>query len=267
MMLARKVAGLAALLALAACSVEADGTERLNLSLWQTTEEEFRWQGVVAAGNTLEVKGVNGAIRAEAATGDRVEVVAAKRGRRSDPADVRVEVVEHGRGVTICAVYPTPAGAEPNRCEPGDDSRMRVRNNDVRVEFTVSRTVNGEVAAERLRGHVSVRTVNGGVRFSTSGYGEGSTVNGSIRATLGLADWSDPLEFKTVNGSITVDFADDLNADVSARTVNGSIQTDFPITVRGTFSRRSLRGTIGTGGRRITLSSVNGSIHLRRGAA
>jgi hypothetical protein len=44
--------------------------------------------------------------------------VATKHGRRSDPAEVEIEVVEHAGGVTICAVYPSP-GSRPNECRQG----------------------------------------------------------------------------------------------------------------------------------------------------
>src|SRR4051812_21526244 len=71
-----------------------------------STQNDFQWQGRIAQGSAIEIKGVNGNVRAEAATGDQVEVVATKRARRSDPESVRIQVVEHGGGVTICAVYP-----------------------------------------------------------------------------------------------------------------------------------------------------------------
>ena len=46
--------------------------------------------------------------------------------------------------------------------------------------------------------------------------------------------------------------------------MNGGIETDFPLTVTGRVSRRSLNGTIGSGGRQLELSTVNGSIELKR---
>jgi len=55
-----------------------------------------------------------------------------------------------------------------------------------------------------------------------------------------------------------------LSADVRAETVNGEMDTDFPLTVMGKFGPRHLRGTIGNGGRSLELSTVNGSIHLRK---
>jgi hypothetical protein len=185
---------------------------------------------------------------------------------------VRIEVVQHGDGVTICSVYPD-AGDRPNECKPGSEGRMNNRNNDVNVTFTVrvpdgvrfiGRTVNGDVTATSLNAPVSLRTVNGSVEFSTSGFGDASTVNGSIRGALGSALWNDRLEFETVNGSITLDLPADLSTDVRASTVNGDITTDFPLSISGRISRRTLNGTIGGGGRALNLETVNGSITLRR---
>src|SRR5438552_4857708 len=85
------------------------------------TAQDFNWHGRLAAGKRLEVKGVNGDVRAVLASGAEAVVNARKQARRSDPDDVKIEVVESDEGVTICAVYPTPRGARhENICEPGD---------------------------------------------------------------------------------------------------------------------------------------------------
>lgn len=239
----------------------------------QRAAEAFEWRGTVLQGSAIEIKGVNGDITAEPASGSEVEVSAVRKGRRSDPDGVRIEVVTHGEGVTICAVYPDVDG-RANECQPGDGGRMNTRDNDVTVAFTVrvpagvrfaGRTVNGDVTTSAaLAGPVSLRTVNGSAEFSTSSHGEASTVNGSIKATLGSALWQGTLSFETVNGSITVDLPADLSAEVRAKTVNGDITTDFPLTVTGRVSRRSLSGTIGGGGRTLELGTVNGSVKLNR---
>jgi hypothetical protein len=236
--------------------------------------QDFQWRGSVAQGRSVEIKGVNGDIRAEPAGGNEVEVVAVKRAHRDNPDSVRIEVVPHAGGVTICAVYPSRDGQRPNECAPGDGGRMNVQNNDVSVRFTVrvpagvtfiGRTVNGEVEASRLHGDVVLKTVNGSVNFSTSGGARAGTVNGSIKGEMGRADWSDTLEMHTVNGSITLTLPPTLSTDVKAATVNGDINvSDFPVTVTGRVSRRRLEGTIGGGGRLLSLESVNGSITLKR---
>ena len=233
--------------------------------------EEFRWSGAMQPGSTLEIRGVNGAVTAEGVSSGQAEVVAVKKGKDDDPADVRVEVVEHAGGITICAVYPNKPGKEPNECAPAGGGRISSHDNDVSVKFTVrvprgvnlrASTVNGEVEAQSIAGDVHAQTVNGGVKVSATGTAEAQTVNGSVTVAMGRAEG--PLSFQTVNGSITVELPDGVGADVKVQTVNGQINTDFPMTVKGRFGSRSASGTIGGGGPDLSLQTVNGSINLKR---
>ncbi|HEY2432284.1 MAG TPA: DUF4097 family beta strand repeat-containing protein [Vicinamibacterales bacterium] len=234
--------------------------------------QDFNWHGAVAQGQTIEIKGVNGDVSAEPSGGNDVEVTAVKRARHDDPAGVRIDVVPHAGGVTICAVYPTPAGRQPNECRPGSEGRMNVQNNDVTVHFVVhvpagvaltGRTVNGAIEATRLNGDVDLTSVNGSIVFSTTGVGRAQTVNGSITGEMGRADWSDRLAMATVNGGITLTLPASLSTELHASTVNGGIETDFPITT-SKVDRRRLDGTIGGGGRTLSLESVNGGIAIKR---
>jgi hypothetical protein len=233
--------------------------------------EDFNWHGRMGAGQKLEVYGVNGAVHAEAAAGGEAEVTAVKRGRQSDPASVEIKVVEHGGGVTVCAVYPSRDGRR-NTCEPGG-GHQSTNNNDVQVEFTVkvppgvkldAHTVNGGVTVTEVEGDVEAETVNGDVEVSSGGLVKAQTVNGSIDAKFGRADWTGDLEFQTVNGSITLGLPADFAADVKAEVLNGRISTDFPVGGDLRQTKRTLRGTVGGGGRGLELQTVNGSIALRR---
>lgn len=236
--------------------------------------QDFDWHGKIAAGKRLEVKGINGDVRAVLASGAEAVVHARKHARHSDPEEVEIKVVESDEGVTICAVYPTPARAhEENRCEPGDRWHSSTNNNDVVVDFDVQvppgvefngKTVNGEMSAEGLKADVRASTVNGSVRVSTTGLAEASTVNGSVYAEFGRANWEDELEFSTVNGGITLVMPGKVDTEVRASTVNGEIESDYPLTITGKFGPRRLRGTIGAGGRTLNLSTVNGEIRLRK---
>lgn len=234
---------------------------------------DFNWHGRVAPGQTIEIKGVNGAIHAERATGTEAVVEATKSARRSDPNTVTIQVVPHADGVTICAMYPSSDWGRPNDCQPGAGGRMSSNNNDVRVEFTVrvpagvgfaGRSVNGEVEALSLTGDVEAHTVNGKVRISTTGSAEAQTVNGSIVAHVGQGTGSKALEFETVNGSINIEMPSAINANVTASTVNGRISTDFPLMIHGKFSGRQISGAIGQGGPELRLKTVNGGIELHR---
>jgi hypothetical protein len=259
------------MVALVVCSLPAGGGA-LALPP-QAAAEPFRWEGRLARDRTVEIKGVTGDIHVTEAKGDRVEVTARRLGRRDDPMAVRIEVVEHAEGVTICAVYPSSDGR--NECRPGVEGRMHVNRNDVEVDFEVrvpagiafiGRTVNGGVDIDEVSGNVEAYSVNGSVRIGSRGFVQAETVNGSIAAVFGRTDWSDTREFRTVNGSITLDLPDGLSTSFRAETVNGSIDSDFPVTVNGRVSSRRLQGVIGenAGSRELLLSTVNGDIRLRR---
>jgi hypothetical protein len=235
--------------------------------------EPFQWQGTLSAGQSLEIKGVNGSIHAEPAPGDQAEVTADIEGSREDRAGVRVDVVEHEGGVTICAVYPTPPGQKPNECKPGREGRLNARDNHAKVNFRVlvpasvrlqARTVNGGIEAEGLQGHLDARSVNGSVSAKCRGIVQAETVNGSIEAVLGSADWEGTLAFETVNGSIDLALPHDASTQVQAETVNGQLESDFPVTMKGKFGPKHFTGTIGQGGRELHLKTVNGRIALRR---
>lgn len=238
--------------------------------------EEFRWQGPLVAGKTLEIIGLNGDIHAVPSSGTTVEILAVKTARRDDPREVRIEVVEHAGGVQVCAVYPEGSAARRGGCEEEGGDHGRLDENDVVVDFTVqvpagvtfvARTVNGGIETESLAADVRAYTVNGGVSVSTTGTVEAHSVNGAIEASVGSGNWQGTLAIETVNGSITVRLPGNLNARVEAETVNGGLRSDFPLTVAAgeQLGPKRIEGTIGAGGGTLKLETVNGSIDLVRG--
>src|SRR5919199_101559 len=68
----------------------------------------------------------------------------------------------------------------------------------------------------------------------------------------------------TVNGSVTAELPAKFDAELELETVNGNLRTDYPLTVTGRLDPHHIRGTIGSGGRRLRLKTVNGSIELRK---
>jgi DUF4097 and DUF4098 domain-containing protein YvlB len=235
--------------------------------------QDFRWHGAIVSGRTLEIRGVNGDIRAGRTSGSEAEVTATKHARRGNADAIEIKVVEDAQGVLICAVYPSRRSSRPNECRRNGDQNDIDTHDDVEVTFDVKvpagvsfdgSTVNGSVTARDLPADAELTTVNGDVEVEAGGVARGTTVNGSIRARLGRADWKDGLDFTTVNGSIDVSLPAGASADLEATTVNGSIDSDFPITIRGRMNPQSLRGRIGDGGRDLKLTTVNGGITIRK---
>ena len=256
-------ASVVTVLALAVVSC-GDATEPLTI--------DTQWSGVVANGDAIEIKGINGDIIAGPTTGNSVIVTVSKEGDRSDPTLVDIEVITHSGGVTICAMYPDVPGEAPNECGPGDQGTMNLRDNDVQVTFWVSvpagvtliaNTINGSVDATDLESDVCAVTVNGDVNIATSQLANATTVNGSITSFIGLTDWDRDLHYTTVNGNVFARVPTGTNADVRISTVNGSITVDMQVTI---INPGDVRGVLGTGGSLLTLSTVNGDVELDSGS-
>lgn len=238
----------------------------------RTEREAFTWAGQIPAGRWIRVRNLNGQMTVGPAPGDKVEVTATKRWRRSDPQTVRFEVRKYGTGdenVVICALW-----GNNSSCDDGGYDSHNVHDNDVSVEFRVLvpkgvevgvSTVNGGVSVAGATGEVEANTVNGDVDAATTGGPvNASTVNGSVRARVGRFEGPQDLSFSTVNGTVVVEFTGDIDADIDLSTVNGRFQTDYPVTVRGRLDPRHLRARIGNGGRKLRMSTVNGDVELRR---
>ncbi len=235
----------------------------------------LEWREVLQPGARLYLRNLNGAIRVEAGTGDRAEVVARKRWRRGNPDDVRVEArrVSGGRDAIICAFWTADASCDESGYRTGRNNRSRNNNNDndVSVEFVVRlprgvhldlSTVNGGLTITDVTGEVEAATVNGSITASSlAGPVQARTVNGSLRVSMGDAGTGD-LSYRTVNGSVTLELPDGFNGRLSMSTVNGSLQSDFPLTVQGRLNPKRIETDIGSGGRRLEVSTVNGSVKL-----
>jgi hypothetical protein len=238
----------------------------------QTEDNAFTWSGRIPSGHWIRVRNLSGDIDVTSSNSDRVEVTATKSWRRSDPQSVRFEVRKSGANdddVLVCAIW-----GDRTDCDEDGYKSHNVRNNDVSVQFRVAiprgvkigvSTVNGAVGIEGATSEVEASSVNGEVEATSSGGPvSAKTVNGSVTARMGRFDSDEDLDFKTINGSVVVEFTGDLDADVELSTVNGSFHTDYPVTLNGRLDPRHLRARLGRGGRRIRLTTVNGDVELRR---
>jgi hypothetical protein len=251
----------------------------------RTSDREFRWDGTISSGRWIYARNLNGSVRVERSSGSRVEVTGVKRYRRGNPENVAVEVTRVGSGdgdILVCVLWrevTTRCDEDGYRTENNNGRNRWDRDrddNDVSLELTVrvpdgvkidASTVNGGLEILGATEEVEAHTVNGGITASSSGGPvNASTVNGDIDVRMGRLG-SGNLDFSTTNGSIEVTVPDGLNADVTMRTVNGSVGADFPMTVNGRVNPRRISATIGRGGMKLDLSTVNGSIDLRRGSA
>jgi DUF4097 and DUF4098 domain-containing protein YvlB len=194
-------------------------------------------------------------------------VRATKTAERGDPNAVAIHVEETASGLVVCVRYPPNAG---NGCS--DQSHHGSTDNDTKVDFTVTLprgaaldagTVNGSIDA-RTDGTIDASTVNGRIHAEGRDAHTVTTVNGSIELRL-LDRPSGSLKANTVNGSITISLPPGCGVDVEAHTLTGGIDAagltvDHPPYGPGVTAH----GTLGDGTAHLSLSTINGSIALRR---
>lgn len=239
------------------------GHEDATVVAQSSADARFEWSKSLPDTGQVEVYGILGTLTVEPASGDAVHVRGSKSGR-GDLDAVKIEVVEAGERVIVCAVYPG------GRCDADGYHGSHRDPIQVQVDLAVelpsgrpfrARTVNGSVVAKGVSGVLDVETVNGNIQLSSSGRTAAKTVNGSIVAELpqGVGD---DLRLKTVNGTLRVELPASVDADVSAATVNGAIESSFPLDVSHRVVGGRASGRLGRGGPELELDTVNGSIRI-----
>jgi beta-lactamase regulating signal transducer with metallopeptidase domain len=226
----------------------------------------FHWSGVVPPGQVLEIQGVMGSIHAVPADGAAATVSATRYGRSTDP-DVRFQVVHSESGVTICALYPTPAGRAENHCVPGGAGQFNTKANDVQIEFIVALPAGAGLRASSETGNVTTGPLRGPVAARSG--------SGNIEVELAAVDWLGSVALVSKSGNITATLPRSADVEVVASTRTGTIDADFPIGAphASTLSRLKPRGSLGSqargvlgrGGRQLVLNTTAGniSIHAR----
>ena len=245
----------------------------------QEQTSDFRWSERIEAGRTVKVTNINGTVTFRAGTGDRVEVTAIKRWRRSDPSSVKIYAARENGDIRVCPLYEDRDDCDDHGRR--SDWRRRDRNDrnddyddDIQIDFTVliprgvnvvAATVNGPVSVTGATEDVNAATVNGDVTVE-SGRGRlsATTVSGTVRAIVVTRPTD--MEFTTVNGNVIAELAPNVGVDVDMTTVNGNLKTDYDIVVRnGRWNPFNLSAHVGpAGGPRMKLTTVNGNAELRK---
>ncbi len=191
------------------------------------------------------------------------------RGRsRNDRNDRRVNfTVRVPRGVKVAA----QSGNGDVRVD-GVSAEVRAASGNGKVSVSTSggpvnaASGNGEVSVTRAAGPVRASSGNGDVVVATTrGPVSASSGNGDVEVSMdAIEDVPEDMEFSSGNGTVTVTVPENFNGELVATTGSGRFVSDFPLTIRGRIDPRRVRATIGRGGRRITISTGNGDVELKK---
>lgn len=232
-----------------------------SLPCYAQFKEEFRKELPLAANGRFSLSNINGKVIINAWEGPLAAITAVKEAPSQERmSELSIEIKQSPDRIDIETVYP------------------KVQGQGFSVQYQISlpktviinqvRTVNGSVEVLGMTAEVQVSTVNGKVNIQgCSGRIKGETVNGSLNAELTPGLPLKEADLKTVNGSLTLMAGNLADMEVSAETLNGSLKSDYPFEIKKNLVGKSMRGTHGNGSTKVTLKTVNGSIHLNKSSS
>lgn len=240
----------------------------------------FAWNGSIPAGGWLRLRNVNGSVLVEPTTASEASVEASARWRGSERPPIRFVQAGSPGDVVICTMYGDDGGCSASSYEAGKSRSSGGFHfpffrfgNDASVQYIVhlpagvridASTVVGSVRIASNGGDVVAHSVNGSVSVAAAGGAvDAGSVNGSVRLSLDSVGAGD-IHLETVNGSVTAELPPRLDARLDMETVNGRLTSDYPVATSGNSDKHEMHGTIGAGGRAVKLTTVNGSVTLRR---
>ncbi len=245
-----------------------------DLAGLDAVDSSFHWTGPVKPGQWTTIRSIAGGITVVPSSDSLVHVAAVKRWKAGSPVEARVLTQESDSGLVVCVALAGDSDCTDLTTRRARSRRNANRRGAVAMDFTVrvparvkvdAQTIVGNIALDSTREAVRARTVSGRVRLTAlGGPVSANVVNGSIVANLDSAAARNSVTLETVNGSVTARMPAGFTGSVVMHTVNGAVGSEFPVTSTGEQQRHRLEGTVGSGGSLVRLSSVNGSVHLRK---
>jgi len=233
--------------------------------------EELLLTYKVRPGTVLEIYNPNGAITVSGWDGTEMEIKAVKEtyhGQAAlDKVDIFIDiaqkmVIQTEQPADIKNVIVSYEIKVPEDILIGviESFNGNINLQDVQGDPELS-TSNGTITVNNVKGLVSAQSNNGDLHLAqVSGLAFLKTLNGSINAAL--HDFQEDLEITTHNGSINLFIDPTLALDLKAKTQNGEIKysnLDIDIVF---LEQTTLIGEMNGGGKKINISTSNGSIEL-----
>ena len=215
----------------------------------------------------VSVANINGDVHINVWDQNSVKVDAVKRAYSAQRlSEVTIDVQSTADSVQVKTKYPEDRNYSGRNREDSWASVEYTLTVPRRARLDGAELVNGSLDINGVQGDVHASLVNGTVKAAGLG-GEVklSTVNGGVEANVAALDGAKSVTVNSVNGPIVLVVPSGASADVRASTVHGGITNDFGLTVEdGQFVGHTMNGQIGSGGARIRLNNVNGSIAVKR---
>jgi DUF4097 and DUF4098 domain-containing protein YvlB len=220
--------------------------------------EDFSGEYDANENTTLTVKNSNGNIKINTYSGDTVKLDGEKKVSedKKDQLDkTKIEVTEENNEIIIETIYDDPKKTEVN-------VRMDISVPEY-VKVESAQSSNGDVTINDVDGYVSASSSNGDVEVKgTSGVSDVSSSNGDV--TVEVFDFMEDISISSSNGKVVVYILTTLNATIDLQTSNGDASVSGVTLDKTKDENKHIIGTINGGGHKISISSSNGDVELKK---
>ncbi|HEX8136727.1 MAG TPA: DUF4097 family beta strand repeat-containing protein [Pyrinomonadaceae bacterium] len=219
-------------------------------------KEEINRSFQLAPGATVSVATISGPVDVETSNSNTADVHIVRSAETQRELDCYRTVVEQtAAGLSISHEQDCRTVRARQRV------RLRLpRNVNLRIE-----SVSGDVHIAAIDGSTRLSSISGGVWIEQAGGDLNiSSVSGQVNLNIVRLN-RHGLRLDSISGQVTLAVADSVNADVSVSSISGDFSSEIPGVRVDKVGDSDYRAQIGSGGTRISISSVSGQITLRRG--
>lgn len=249
-----------------------------------------------AASSTLAIYNLNGDIKVEGYSGDKVilevdKTISGKTAEILEQGKAEFKIMFEQNEDSVIVYILEPHDTRPNRNNwrgYNDKRRIEYRYNldfKVKIPYSMSihvSTVNGgDVSVSDVGGSLHAYNVNGKITLKNAkGSTEVRTINGNVEANY-TAIPPGQSSYKTLNGDIKISYPASLSADCEFKSFHGEFYTDFdnieslPVKVVKNQEQKGDKTTvyklntetsirIGNGGKLFKFETFNGNIYIKK---
>jgi DUF4097 and DUF4098 domain-containing protein YvlB len=217
--------------------------------------EEIRRSFQLTPGTLVSIESISGPVDVEKASGQTAEVYIVRSAQSQRDLDCYRTIVEQ-----------TSAGLSIRNEQQCRNVRARQRvkvslptNVNLRIE-----SVSGDVHIAAIDGSARLNSISGGVWMEQAGGDINiNSVSGSVNLNVVRLN-TRGLRLNSISGRIMLRLADSINADVRVESISGEFSSEIPGVNVDKVGDSDFRAQVGSGGTPISISSVSGSVTLRR---
>jgi DUF4097 and DUF4098 domain-containing protein YvlB len=238
-----------------------------SLQIWTLASAETRKEPArtfpLQDGGYLSLANISGDVTIEGWKKNEVSIVAVKKGRPKDldriSVGVEVDKYEGKDWIHVSTDYNSVFSINSGSV----DYTIKVPSSTLLEDIEL---VNGDLKVTGVTGYLSLGTVNGSITASgMTGNAWVETVNGNLDLSFDKINKGQSIDLESVNGAVVLRIPAKSNAQVDAETLNGNVSSEFGLAVEeGVWIGRSMEGLIGSGGARIAIETINGSIDIKK---